>query len=325
MDLFDTEAFHKTPAFSNYPPPQSQAKTESWTAKKPQVVRPRTFQVPHEQEVKKVGCAGPLIGLLSREELSLQTYQVSLDNSANEAYLDYFSRPHTRTEVMTLTDKLTAYEQGRVKAMKRDVDPYSSTHTSAKFSSSDAVLMANLKALYKQLVTENFALSSYDFVTIGDSGGLSEFVVKDFQSSSIGDVRGWGVFPKQQFAQDNVEVLPGSVSFAELEGHIAYISQQTGFPTCMLVVGNLSVPGGGNPSVKEKLAKFQVSLYIYAAVKLLTKGGALVFKCHNTWLPATCELLYYVSRAFSQFSIVKPYCSPSHSFVSSTPDSLRRL
>lgn len=330
MDLFDSETYHQTPAFSDVPPPSGQAKTESWV-KRPTVPRPKTFQVPHEQEVKKVACSGELTGILSREDLSLQTYQVPLDNPACDAYLDYFSRPHNRTEILSLLDKLAAYETERVKEMKRDFNPYSAVRTCSKFSrgpgitnqptkiayEKEVVLMANLKSLFSKLITENFALSSFDFVSIGESGGISEFVAKDYQTSNLGDVRGWAIFPKTEFVHDNVEVLPGTVSFAELEGQIASITSQTGFPTCMLIVGNLSTPVAESPSMKEKQAKLHMSLYIYAALKLLTKGGTLVFKCHNTWLPATCELLFYISRAFGNFSIVKPLACPSHSFVSS--------
>jgi hypothetical protein len=320
MDLFDTEAFHLTPAFSEVQPPQSQMKSEGWIAKRLPGIRPRTFQVPHELEVKKLTCTAALSRILS--PMILKTFQVSIDTPANEASLDFFSKPHTRNEVLELTEKLRVHEQERVKQLKLDADPYSSTRKSDKYANPDAVLMASLKVLYKELITENFALASYDFVTIGDTGGVCEFVVKDYKASNTGEVRGWSVFPKLDFKQDSVEVLAGPVSFAELEGHIAHISSITGSPTCMLVVGNLPYQGGLQPHVKEKRAKLQLSMYMFSALRLLTKGGALVFKCHNTWLPATCELLYCISRAFTHFSIVKPYCSPSHSFVRVTSDSL---
>lgn len=169
--------------------------------------------------------------------------------------------------------------------------------------------MLNLVTHYPTLITENNLFDTYNFVTLGEHGGYSEFVIKHEQAN-LNDVKGFALYPKGEIQLDDLTTYKSDViSLKEIIVFTDQILENIYEPSCMLVLSTLSF------NKDEKTHKLYMCYSFYITLKLMSKGGTLVFKTNSTHTPCTMELLYVISRYFEEFSISKPLTSYPESDV----------
>lgn len=170
--------------------------------------------------------------------------------------------------------------------------------------------MLNLVTHYPTLITENNLFDTYNFITLGERGGYSEFIIRHEQTN-LNEVRGFALYPKGEIQLDELTCYnSSSVSFHEITQFTDQILENIYEPSCMLVLSTLS------RQKEEKTQKLNICYAFYVALKTMSKGGTLVFKTSSTHTPGTIELFYIISRYFEQFSISKPLTSLPDSDVS---------
>lgn len=299
MELFEDD---ETLVFSTIDAPEFNSR----------IFKPARVAFPYSQEAKKFILVDGAIDL----EKSWDDYIIPLQDLPSPHFTDFFSKRHLREKISTLKLQIFQNDPADVKKRKKDANPYSRLkHVPHEFKYQGIPRMANLLKLYPEIIEKNYVISEYQFLTLGDKGGYSEYIVNQYQKQYLENLSGWALFPKTNFKIEEVQNRTESeINFETIEKFADEVLAFTTEPSLMLIFSDLAWKEKDS-NLEEKYMKLYLGYSIYLSVKLLARGGNLVVKLSNTSHPATIEMIYIVASMFNSISLIKLLSSSPHSSV----------
>ena len=300
MDLFEED--NETLSFSVVPAPDFNNKT----------FKPGRLVLAHSQESKKFSCVDKGFEL----EKNWDNYIINLNEPPSSHFSDYFSKRHLREKISTLLLQINQHSSDEIQKRKKDANPYSLLkQVPSDFKYPGVTRMANILKLFPEILEKNYVIPVYQYLTLGDKGGYSEYIVHKYQDQYLEELKGWALFPRSNFKVDGVvNQSEGEINFETIQNFCENLLQETQEASLMLIVNDLSWKEN-DPMIEEKYMKLYFVYSIYLAVKLLARGGNIIIKLYNTYHPATIELIYMISNLFNTVSVIKLLSSPPHSAV----------
>ena len=276
------------------------------------VLKPTRISFPYSQEAKKLTLSGSSLDL----ESTWDDYIVFLDHRVDLHFADYFSKRHLREKISAFTLQINQNDKSDIEKRKKDANPYSYLkHVPQGFKYPGVPRMANIIKLFPELIDRNFSIPVYQFLTLGDKGGFSEYIIDQYQKLSLEEISGWALFPRSNFKIDELKIVTeGEINFETIQNFSEGLLAETGEPSLMLILNDLSWKEKDS-NLEEKYMKLYLAYSIYLSVKLLARGGNLIVKLYNTCHPATIEMIYFVASLFNSVSLIKPLSFPPHSSV----------
>jgi hypothetical protein len=268
--------------------------------------------LPYSQEAKKFTLLDRSIEL----EPNWDNYIISLSQPPSPHFTDYFSKRHLREKISALMLQINQNSPSDISDKKKEANPYSLLKSNTKeFKYPGISRMANIIKLFPELIEKNYAIPVYQFLTLGDKGGLSEYIVHQYQSQFLEELSGWALFPRSNFKVDSVtNKNEGEINFETIQNFAESLLKETPDPSLMLIISELSWKEKDSV-LEEKYMKLYLSYSLYLSVRLLARGGNVIIKLYNTSQPATIEMIYIISSLFTSISLIKPISSPPHSPV----------
>src|SRR4051812_32286723 len=104
--------------------------------------------------------------------------------------------------------------------------------------------MSNLSNIYSELIQQNYLIPTYYFVTLGESGGFSEYIKEKFQKDFFGDMKGYAMFPKMNFMLEDVETKnfkSDQINTEKILNFSDKILEEMTEPSAMLIVSCIKI------------------------------------------------------------------------------------